>query len=122
MTNDHYKISCDFSKIVEETFELAPRTHGLNSVKESFIVVTASLKSNNCFLVQYDGKEIEIPKNWGVFNKLKSGEIKKLKDEDDSLNLILSNYFELSAEIFLGKNEVGIFLIFIKDNLEAKVA
>lgn len=122
MLKDNYLFSNDFDKIVNETYQLSPENFKLQAIESSISVIKLILAENHCYVVNYNKKSIEIPKNWGVFATMRSGEFKRLSDLDRDFNSIFLDYFDLAGEVFLGLNDEGLYFLFKENKDEKKAA
>lgn len=122
MVKENYLFTCDFDKIVNETYQLTSNQPSLQSTQSALTVIKLFLGDNHCYKVSYNQKSIEIPKNWGIFATMRSGDFRKLQDLDREFYAIFTDYFELSAEVFLGLNDEGLYFLLREIGDEKKAA
>ncbi|EQC43472.1 hypothetical protein M900_2769 [Bacteriovorax sp. Seq25_V] len=93
---------------MDETYKLTPRHSSFYKEQELQInSIEFKKKSNGCYILEYGGKCLEIPQNWGVFDQKNKEQIYHLKDLDETFVNIIQSYFKISAELYLGFNDNG---------------
>jgi len=87
--------------LVDETYKLTPRHSSFYEEGDHKIgTIEFKKKKNGCYILEYGGKSLEIPQNWGVFDQ-------KNKDLDETFVNIIQNYFKIKADLYLGFNDNG---------------